>query len=86
MYSIQFVPAAKDDLQRLHKPIAQRILNKIRWLVTNFDHLPLEPLVGQWEGAYKLRVGDYRIIYTFDKSEATITIHVVRHRREVYKN
>lgn len=85
MYHVEFTPAAMEDLARLSKPIAQRILTKIRWLVENFAMLTPEPLTGQWASVYKLRVGDFRVLYTFDNAEASITVHFVRHRREVYK-
>jgi mRNA interferase RelE/StbE len=85
MYQVAFTAIATDDLAILTKTIAQRILTKIRWLADNFEVLTPEPLTAQWEGVYKLRVGDYRVLYTFSKAEASITVHFVRHRREVYK-
>jgi mRNA interferase RelE/StbE len=85
MYYVEFTPAAAEDLARLSKPIAERILAKIRWLAENFPVLTPEPLTRQWASVYKLRVGDYRVLYTFDHTEASITVHFVRHRREVYK-
>ena len=85
MYRVVFTSEAEANLAALDKPVAQRILQKIRWLAENFDALTPEPLSGQWRGTYKLRVGDYRVLYTFDRSERTITIHFIKHRREVYK-
>ncbi|MBP7960628.1 MAG: type II toxin-antitoxin system RelE/ParE family toxin [Caldilineaceae bacterium] len=85
MAHVVFTPTAEDDLARLNKPVAQRVFSKIRWLADNFQTLTPLPLTGQWEGVYKLRVGDYRVLYTFDTSQTSITIHFVRHRREVYK-
>lgn len=85
MYHVEFTPTARDDLKRLDKPIAQRIFSKIRWLAENFDALTPELLTGQWQGVYKLRVGDYRALYTFDADERMIMVRFVRHRRKVYK-
>ena len=85
MYHVEFTPTAAQDLGHLNKPIAQRILGKIRWLAENFSVLTPQPLTGQWAGVYKLRVGDYRVLYTFDNTETSITVHFVRHRRQVYK-
>ncbi|MBN1875456.1 MAG: type II toxin-antitoxin system RelE/ParE family toxin [Anaerolineae bacterium] len=85
MYHVEFAATAADDLGRLNKPTAQRIFTKIKWLAENFPVLTPEPLTGQWEGVYKLRVGDYRVLYTFSRAESTIIVHFVRHRREVYK-
>lgn len=85
MYNVHFTPTAIADLDRLDKPVAQRILNKIQWLAKNFDSLAPEPLTGRWAGVFKLRVGDYRVLYTSDRNKNSITVHFVRHRREVYK-
>jgi mRNA interferase RelE/StbE len=85
MYKVELTATAADDLGRLDKTIAQRIINKIQWLSKNFDILTLQPLSGQFGGVFKLRVGDYRILYIYDKIKARIVIHFVRHRREVYK-
>lgn len=85
MYQVKFTPDAEADLARLSKPVAQRILKKLRWLAEHFDVIAPEPLTGEWQGVFKLRVGDYRVLYTFDKVETNIIVHFVKHRREVYK-
>ncbi|WP_233467234.1 type II toxin-antitoxin system RelE family toxin [Dolichospermum flos-aquae] len=41
-------------------------------------------LTGQWSGFYKLRVGDYRVIYELDIEEQLIIIIRIGHRREIY--
>ena len=43
-------------------------------------------LKGQWRGMFKLRIGDYRVFYTRTDSKRQILVHIVRHRREVYKS
>ena len=85
MYQVHFTSTAAADLKLLNKPVAQRILTKIRWFAENFSSLSPVPLTGQWTGMYKLRVGDYRVLYTFSRDEMSIMVHFVRHRREVYK-
>ncbi len=86
MYEVEFTSAAESDLARLSKTIAQRILKKIRWLAENFENVTPEPLTGEWKGLYKLRVGDYRVLYTFSQVERrVIIVHLIKHRREVYK-
>jgi mRNA interferase RelE/StbE len=37
------------------------------------------------EALYRVRVGDYRIIYGVDAREHTVTIHYVRHRKDAYR-
>lgn len=83
MYEVAFTPQGSEDLGRLDKPVAQRVLNRIRWLAENFESLTPQPLAGRWRGVYKLRAGDYRALYTF--GEGRIVIRAIGHRREVYK-
>lgn len=85
MYEVNFTSEAEDDLARLSKPIAQQVFKKVRWLAENFEQVTPEPLTGQWQGFFKLRVGDYRVVYTFSQAERRIIVHLVKHRREVYK-
>ena len=87
MYEVEFTLEAEDDLARLNKRTAQRIFKKIRWLAVNFEELSPEPLTGNFRGLYKLRAGDYRVLYTFSRGKRKmIIIHLIGHRREVYKS
>jgi mRNA interferase RelE/StbE len=83
-YSIEYESEALADLEKLSPNIRKRIVNKIEWLAQNFEQITPQLLTGDWAGFYKLRVGDYRIIYQIDLSEKIIMIDVVGHRREVY--
>ena len=85
MYHVAFTPDAETDLARLDKSIAQRVLKKLRWLAENFEVITPESLTGEWQGVFKLRVGDYRVLYTCNETETTIVVHFVKHRREIYK-
>ena len=84
-YQVKFTPKAVDDLSRLDKVIAHRILIKVRWLSENFDNLTPEVLIGEWKGLFKLRVGSYRVVYTMSQKDQIITVHLVGHRRDIYK-
>lgn len=53
MYEVEFKLEAQEDLTRLDKHVAQRILKKIQWLAENFDELSPEALKGKWRGKYK---------------------------------
>jgi mRNA interferase RelE/StbE len=85
MYQVQFLHDAIEALSRLDKQLAQRLLKKLHWLAENFDSLKPERLTGPLADFLKLRVGDYRIIYRVDRENRRITIHLVGHRREIYK-
>ncbi len=84
-YIVEFTPQAEEDILRLDKTIAQNIANKIAWLSQSIELITPTPLKGKFKGKYKLRVGDWRIIYSYEHASQAITIYAVRHRREVYK-
>ena len=85
MYELRILDAALNDLKRLDKPIAWRILSRLDWLTVNFDALKPESLSGELRDFYKFRVGDYRVIYQFIAEEEIILVHAVGHRRDIYK-
>jgi len=84
-YRIRILQAASRDLERLDKPTGRRIVQRIHWLAENLDAIRLEALTGDLAGLYKLRVGDYRVIYEVLWDEETIVIHAIGHRREIYR-
>ena len=84
-YNVTFRPETEEDFKRLDTQVAQRILNKIKWLSENFELITPQPLKGQWKGKLKLRMGDYRVIYSINENEKRITIHMAGHRREIYR-
>ncbi|MBC7344612.1 MAG: type II toxin-antitoxin system RelE/ParE family toxin, partial [Clostridia bacterium] len=63
----------------------QRILAKLKWLADNFADLAPEPLGGELKGLFKLRVGSYRVLYSFDREKRVIYVHLIGHRRDIYK-
>lgn len=83
-YSVEFTPAGLDSLEELKSTIQERILRKIRWLSENFDDVTPQALGADLSGLFKLRVGDYRVLYSFDAEIQIMTIHKIGHRRDVY--
>ena len=86
MYRVKFTPDALKQLEQLDKSISQQALKKLRWMAENFDQTTHLPLTGKLKGVFKLRMSDYRALYTFEKTEMTIIVHAIKHRREIYKN
>jgi len=84
-YRVEFTQQAADDLQKLNKVVAQRILNKLERLSQNLDTLTPEVLTGEFKGLFKLRVGGYRVIYSANRDEHVLTVHLLGHRRDIYK-
>jgi mRNA interferase RelE/StbE len=85
VYRIRILDAAARDLTKLDNPIARRLVRRINWLAENLDDLQPEALTGDLSGFFKLRAGDYRILYEILRDEQTIVIHLIGHRREIYR-
>lgn len=85
MYDVRVLEGAADDLARLDKTSGRRVIERIRWLATNIDAIRNEALKGSLSGLYKMRAGDYRIIYEVLHGEQVLLIHAVGHRREIYR-
>jgi len=84
-YAVDFRPEARDGLRRLSKSSAQRVLDKIKWLSGNCEQVSHEALAGEFKGLYKLRVGDYRVLYAIIRKEKLVVVHLVGHRRSIYE-
>lgn len=78
---IEYKSSVSRDLRRLDKNIAKRILKDLEGTLTA-DHDAGVPLSGQFKGLFKLRVGEYRIIYS--KTMNGVLILRVGHRGTVY--
>jgi len=74
-YLVEFTPEAMADLEALTPIIQERILRKVRWLSDNFENVSPQALSANLSGLFKLRVGDYRVIYSLTTQAERITIH-----------
>jgi mRNA interferase RelE/StbE len=83
-YSIEFTSEAIADIGRLDRTYQIRIARKIKWLGENFEQITSLPLTGNLSGFFKLRIGDYRVIYSINQAQQTTIIHQIGHRREIY--
>jgi mRNA interferase RelE/StbE len=84
-YRLNFTEGGKGSIKSLDKNIRQRVFDKLKWFIQNVDNLTLLPLKGNLSGLYKLRVGDYRIIYEVNLNDKVVTVHKIGHRKEIYK-
>jgi len=82
--SLRLKPAAEKDLRKLPRDMLQRVVQALEGL--RDDPLPHQSkkLVGT-DRLYRIRVGDYRLVYEVDMRSAEVTVHYIRHRREVYR-
>ena len=83
-YALIFSPRARRDMSRLDPPVAQAVLDKLRWLAANCDTVRHDALRGRQRGSFRERIGDYRAIYNLDRANRRIVVHHVGHRSEIY--
>lgn len=83
-YKINWKRSAKKELRKLNKSVILRILQSVESLAEDPLQTGSKKLVGS-DSIYRIRVGDYRIIYSIEFSVLTIEIIKVGHRRQVYR-
>ncbi|MGH7809102.1 MAG: type II toxin-antitoxin system RelE family toxin, partial [Candidatus Binatia bacterium] len=77
-YLVEFRPEAERDISRLDKVVAQRVLTRIKWLAEHIEDIQLEALQGKrWKGLFKLRVGDYRVLFAVYQNRKLLSVHFV---------
>ena len=85
-YKVEFTPDAIKSVSKLSKVIQTQIKDKIFWLSNNSGTITHKKLKGKYfENVFKLRLGDYRILYTINKARKIIIIEFVGHRKDIYK-
>jgi mRNA interferase RelE/StbE len=74
--------SARDELRAIERQTALRILHALTEYGDSGSG-DVRTLTGEWQRHFRLRVGDYRVIFTILKDE--ITVMRVRHRSEAYR-
>jgi mRNA interferase RelE/StbE len=83
-HRIEFTSAAERDLSRLSKDVQRRNALKINPLADHPRPNGVEKLEGR-ENRYRIRIGDYRVIYEVHDEILLVLIIRIGHRREVYR-
>jgi len=85
VYEAELLDEAIRDLGQLDTAVSRRIQKRLRWLCSNLDSVIPEALTGKLSGLFKLRVGNYRVLYEILRNEGKIIVHAIGHRRDVYR-
>ena len=83
-YEITFARSARRELERMERSLTVRILTRIEELAVE----PRPPGCRKLQGGgdlWRIRVGDYRVLYSIDDDQRLVDIVAVRHRRDVYR-
>ncbi len=84
VYEVYLERAAEKDLKRLTSENFYRLIQSVKALAKN----PRPPGCRKISGSmndWRIRVGDYRVIYEIDDQEKAVRVMRVRHRREAYR-
>ncbi len=81
--TVEITKRAEKQLARINKPTAERIAQAVAALADDPRPNGCKKLVG--DGRWRIRVGDYRILYTIEDDKMIVTVVDVAHRREIYR-
>ena len=84
MYSLVIERAAEKDMQRLREDVHDRVSEAILQLKSNPRPHGSKKLTGM-AGSWRIRVGDYRVLYDIADAVRIVRVYRVRHRKDVYR-
>ena len=82
-YATYLLPSAEKDCQKLPQDVYRRCRQSLLKLEENPRLHGSQKLVG--EDGYRVRVGDYRILYRIDDVQKRVYVYRIKHRRDVYR-
>lgn len=83
MYTLSILPSAQKELARLSESDYTRVVAAIQGLATTPRPTGCKKLVGS--DAWRIRVGQYRVVYEIEDAVLVVTVVKVGHRRDVYR-
>jgi mRNA interferase RelE/StbE len=83
-FRIEWKKSTRKDLRRLPASVVNRTIKAVEALAENPFPQVVEKLAGS-EHAYRIRLGDYRIVYEVVRELKLVEVQRVRHRKDVYR-
>ena len=83
-YAITFARSARRELETLDAVIVRRIITRIDGLAQEPRPPGSRKLSGE-KNLWRIRIGDYRVVYGIDDRQRIVDIIRIRHRRDVYR-
>jgi mRNA interferase RelE/StbE len=84
MYEVYLERTAERDLRRLSATMFSRVIPEIRALAENPRPHGCRKITGS-KSDWRIRIGDYRVIYEIDEKTSIVRVMRIRHRRDVYR-
>jgi len=83
-YKVVYLDQVEEDLKKLDKTTAKKILARIETYLAADPKELGKPLKGEFQGYWRYRWGDYRVIYKISEQEILIIVLRISHRKDVY--
>lgn len=84
VYRVVFTRKAEKELLKLPQSVSKRIIPRIENLITDPKPSSSKRLVG-YADLYRIRIGDYRVIYEIRNQKLIIVVIKIAHRKDIYK-
>jgi len=85
IYQLQISSKAQKDLKKIDKKIQQRIIKEVFKLKKDRHPQQFKPLVGLKIAQFRLRIGDYRVLYDVYDQDKVVLILRIGHRKDIYR-
>jgi len=83
-YAVTVLRPARKSLERLHPKVRRQIYDKLHQLQGNPRPQDMKSLRGGI--GYRVDSGEYRILYEVDDAQKRVSVRVIKHRKDVYRN
>ena len=84
MYKVVYLDRVEKDLKRLDKTLMRKILSRVENYLAKDPQGLGKALKGEFEGYWRYRYGDYRVIYKISEKEILLLVLRIAHRKSVY--
>ena len=81
-YSITYKQSVERDLRRIDRSRLKRLVGVLESKLSEDPHIG-KALSGEFEGLYRIRIGDYRVVYSI--MSKTVLVLRIAHRKDVYR-
>lgn len=85
MFEVRITPEARANFLALNRPMQARVQEIFQRLTRWPNVSGAKPLRRELKGAYRIRTGDWRVLFTIDEPAERITVFRIDNRRDVYR-
>jgi mRNA interferase RelE/StbE len=82
-YAVELKPSARKELESLPDSVLQRVIRKLESLARDPRPAGCKKLKG-YKDQWRIRIGDWRVVYIIDDAARLVSVTRIAHRREVY--